>query len=153
VPATRGDFANLPASLNRFILRSIAFSLVHHEGAAYVVIKIARLMLFGVITPGRERALWRNTKLHAEGGSLSTRDCAFPAWVREHLAAGAETTADTLEGLSSRQKLITHDTLMDHALSRPEEFLKSGVAEALRADLKVFGNRAFGKSPSEEGND
>jgi hypothetical protein len=45
------------------------------------------------------------------------------------------------------RKLVTHDQLMDHALNRPAECLTSGVADALRADLKMFGKRAFGKGP------
>jgi hypothetical protein len=66
----------------RFVLRTPAIGMRCLHGAGYVIVKMARLIVFGTVAPGNERKEWRATQLHVHGGSWGVEEYHVPGWLK-----------------------------------------------------------------------
>lgn len=138
---------------SRFLLRTVSQTVHCRGGAAYLIVKMARLMVFGTIAYGNERRRWNATKLHADGGAWGSEIYQTPDWVVGHLKFGAQKVQKTLEGLSHRQQRLTHAALMEAARRDPKAVAASGLFRGVQSDVALFGGRAFHKPPTDAGSD
>ena len=134
----------------RFVLRTPAVGTRCLHGAGYVVVKMARLMVFGTISSGKERKDWKATQLHVGGGSWGVEEYHVPGWVKGYLELGAENQEKFGEELSARQQRRTNETIMEAVDDDVEGVASSDVFRAFEADLKLFGESAFQKPLSED---
>jgi len=104
---------------------------------------MARLIVFGVVASGRERAEWRATQLHVAGGGWGVEHYHAPGWVGHYLDLGALKLQKFVENLSVRQKRLTNDQIWDLVTTDAESLASSGAMEAFESDLRLFGNAAF----------
>jgi hypothetical protein len=134
----------------RFVLRSHTVGTRYLDGAGYVVVKMARLIVFGTVATGKERKDWNATQLHVEGGSWGVEEYHVPGWVKGYLELGAERQGKFVEELSARQKKLTNETVLGAIDDDVEAVASSDVFRAFEADLKLFGNSAFQKPLPED---
>jgi hypothetical protein len=133
---------------SRFVLRTPAIGSRCLNGAGYVVVKMARLIVFGTVASGNERKDWKATQLHVEGGSWGVEEYHVPGWVKGYLELGAAKQGTFVEELSARQKQRTNETIMEAIDDDAEIVAASDVFRAFEADLKLFGESAFQKPSS-----
>lgn len=127
----------------RFVLRTPGIGMRCLHGAGYVIVKMARLIVFGTVASGKERKERRATQLHVEGGSWGVEEYHLPGWVKSYLELGAEKQGKFVEALSARQKRRTNETIMEAIEDDPDVVALSDVFRAFEADLKLFGHSAF----------
>lgn len=127
----------------RFVLRTPAVGTRCLDGAGYVIVKMARLIVFGAVAQGKERKDWKATQLHVEGGAWGVEDYSLPGWVKAYLELGAENLGKFVAELSARQKLRTNETMLEAIDDDVEIVASSDVFRAFEADLKLFGPSAF----------
>ena len=135
---------------SRFVLRTPAVGTRCRDGAGYVIAKMARLIVFGTVAPGKERKDWKATQLHVEGGSWGVEEYHLPGWVKHYLELGAEKQGKFVEELSARQKQRTNEAIMEAIDDDADVVASSDVFRAFEADLKLFGESAFQKPLSED---
>ena len=137
------DTTGLSPHFGRFILRGTGHSTMCRDGAGYVIVKMARVIVFGTIAAGDERGMWKATKLHAEGGSWGVEEYHVPGWVEGYLKVSAEKLQKVIEGLSLRQKRRTNDEIWSAIQGDVDKVATSDNMRAFKADLNLFGDRAF----------
>ena len=127
----------------RSLLRGVAIGTNSRNGMGYVVVKMARLYLFGVVASGQERRLWRATQLHADGGSWGVEQYHVPAWLDDFLNFHAEHQERLAAGISAKQKGQTNERLWEEIHDDVEGVAGSGTMQAFETDLMLFGPKAF----------
>jgi hypothetical protein len=142
---------NVSPHFNRFMLRGIGTGTRCNRGSGAVIVKMARLMVIGIVGYGDDR--WKATKLHAGGGSWGVEIYHVPGWIDAYLKRGALEIQTALEGLSERQQDRTYQSMMVLARRDPEAFRSSGVFQAFLRDHEFFGERAFQKPWKDENSD
>jgi hypothetical protein len=130
--------------LGRYLLRSMGQGMQCRDGFGYVLVKMARLCIFGTVAAGSQRRIWKGTKLHVSGGAWGVEAVA-PGWVFHWFTEGASRMEKTMDGLSDAQKQRTHDELMELFRADPDALLNSGAGQGWRADMEMFGRRAMQK--------
>jgi hypothetical protein len=143
VPVNLGDAADFSPHLGRFLLRNISVATQAHGECGYVVAKLCRLLLVGVVAPGNERPAWKATKLHVDGGSFGVDRYKAPGWVLNMLKKGAQLQQAAVDGLSARQKHVTRDALLRAIDVDLDRLANSGSVKAFEKDLALFGRAAF----------
>jgi len=133
------------STLNRFILRSFAFSPYGYDGAGYLIIKLCRMLLVAVIVD-KYRSEWRNVKLHADGGAWGARDLRMPGFVLSYLRRGAD-QVDNLP-VSDKQEAVTAAAVQRAIDTDVTKAAASGTFTAFEHDLRLFGKAAF--APEED---
>lgn len=135
----------------RFVLRTPGWGARYRRGAGYVIVKMARLFVIGVVVAGQERPEWRNTQLHASGGAWGVDAWHVPGWFYWYLNNGARRLQELADGLSERQQQVTQDKLWEFIGAAPGAVAESDVFRAFDTDLGLFGdvvfNRDDGKDP------
>jgi len=139
----QADLDDFSPHLGRFLLRNISVATQAHGQCGYIVVKMCRLLVFGVVAPGNERSAWKGTKLHVDGGSFGVDRYHAPGWVLALIKKGAQLQQEAVEGLSARQKQLTHDALMKAIEADPTGLAESGSVKAFEKDLELFGPAAF----------
>ncbi|MGE3959255.1 MAG: hypothetical protein AB7H96_21260 [Vicinamibacterales bacterium] len=144
-PPPQPHLQGLPPNLGRYMLRSVGMSALQRDDFGYVFVKIARINIFGTVVSGSQRKLWKNSKLHASGGSWGGVDVGTPSWVPSVFIDGAELGEAMFDGLSPQQKGKTNAKLLAAAQADPKSFRETGAMRALRTDLNRVGKKAFQK--------
>lgn len=137
------DSTGRSAYFARSLLRGVGIATRSRHGAGYVIVKMARLYVFGTVASGNERREWRNTQLHASGGAWGVDTWHVPGWVRHYFDYQAKHVERLVEGLSEKQKDQTNDRIWAELRTDVEGLAESDVFRAFEADLKLFGDRAF----------
>jgi hypothetical protein len=127
----------------RFLLRVPSVGTRCRHGAGYVIVKMARLIVFGTIANGNERREWKATQLHVDGGSWGVEEYHVPGWLDGYLNLGAQKLQRFSEELSLRQKRLTNEKTWEAIEDDAEIVASSDVMRAFEADLKLFGHIAF----------
>jgi hypothetical protein len=135
---------------SRFVLRTPAIGTQCRDGAGYVIVKMARLIVFGTIASAKERRDWKATQLHVDGGSWGVEEYRAPGWVRHYLELGAQKQGKFIDELSTKQRQRTNETIMEAIEDDVELVASSDVFRAFESDLKLFGDSAFQKRLSDE---
>ena len=140
---TNLDPTGLSPHYGRFLLRGTAQSSMCRDGAGYVIVKMARLIVFGTVAAGEERRLWKATKLHADGGGWGVEDYHLPGWVDAYFKVSAEKQQKLVEELSLRQKRRTNDDIREAIREDIDAVAQADNFRAFEADFKLFGDRVF----------
>lgn len=127
----------------RFLLRTPTIGTRFRNGAGYVVVKMARLMVVGTIAHGDERRKWRATQIHASGGAWGVERYHLPGWVDGFLNLGASRVQALTEQVSDRQQERTDDVRWAAVRENPDAVAASDLFRAFEADVRLFGSRAF----------
>ncbi len=140
---TNLDTEGISPHYSRFVLRTPAVGTRCSQGSGYVIVKMARLIVFGTVSSGKERKDWKATQVHVEGGSWGVEEYHVPGWVKNYLELGAEKQGKFVEELSARQKQRTNETIMDAIDDDADIVASSDVFRAFESDLQLFGSSAF----------
>ena len=138
---------------SRFLLRMPAIGMRYMDRAGYVIVKMGRLIVFGVVGPGNERRQWQATQLHAEGGSWGVEDYHVPGWVAAYLDLGAKKLQECAEALSLKQKHQTKEKLKEAIYDDVDRVASSDIFRAFEEDLKIFGSDVFQQSLTDDDGD
>jgi hypothetical protein len=101
-----------------------------------VIVKMARLLVIGVVASGKERRLWKATQVHVEGGSWGVEVYHVPEWIDGLLNLGAENQQKHVDGLSQRQKQRTNDKTWEAIDEDVDAVAESDVLRAFEPDLE-----------------
>ena len=142
---TSGDVSDFGSHFNRYVLRTVGQSTHHRPAGSYIIVKMARFLVFGTVSAGTERRDWRDTKIHAEGGAWGVDGIHVPGWVRRYLKDGAARVQAAVEGISDKQKQQTFEALREAMRKDPAGVASSGAFRAFEEDLAMFGREAFQK--------
>jgi hypothetical protein len=129
--------------LARFLLRMPSLGTQCRNGAGYIVVKMARLFVFGTIASGHERQEWRATQLHASGGAWGVEKYHVPGWFEGYLNRGAELLQEHSTTLSLRQKKRTNEKTLQAIKDDVDGVAESDLVRSFEADLRLFGPAAF----------
>jgi hypothetical protein len=119
-PPPQPHLRDLPPNLARYMLRSVGMSALQRDDFGYLFVKVARISIFGTVVAGSQRKLWKNSKLHASGGSWGGVDVSTPNWVPSVFMDGAELGEAMFDGLSSQQKRRSNAKLLAEAQADPK---------------------------------
>ena len=139
--------ADVSPHLSRSLLRGVSQGTQSDNGTGTVMVKMARLMIFGIVAYGHERRLWKETKLHLSGGAWGGERFRLPGWVEWYLKLGASTLQQSVEALSERQQDRNYQKLLEHVRRDPDAVAASGVFEAFDRDVELFGDAVFQDEP------
>ena len=128
---------------SRFLLRTPAIGMRYLDGAGYMIVKMGRLIVFGVVAPGNERRQWQATQLHAEGGSWGVEDYHVPGWVAAYLDLGAKKLQECAKALSPKQRHQTSEQLKEAIYDDVDRVASSDILRAFEEDMKIFGSDVF----------
>jgi hypothetical protein len=148
-----GDLSDFSKHFGRYVLRGTGVATKAYGDCGYVIIKMPRLLVFGVVAAGAERRQWKCTQLHVDGGAWGVDIYELPGWVREFLKASAQAQQDAVDGLSDHQKRLTNAAVMKAIEANPAAVAESGVMRAFESDLGMFGRAAFQRSIADEDTD
>ena len=140
---TNLDTAGRSPHFARFLLRMPSLGTHCRNGAGYVVVKMARLLVFGTVASGNERREWKATQLHIGGGSWGVEEYHVPGWLDGYLNRGAELLQKHADELSLRQKKLTNEKTWEAIKEDVDAVAESDVMRAFEADLKLFGQVVF----------
>lgn len=144
------DTSELSPYWARFVLRTPGWGARYHNGAGYLIVKMARLFIIGVVVAGPERHEWRNTQLHASGGAWGVDRWHVPGWFYWHLNNGARRLQESVERLSEKQRQVTQDKLWEFLQVDPDAVAQSDVFKAFETDLSLFGDVVFDRDDDKE---
>jgi len=132
--------SNLPANINRYLMRAIDIDLCHTEsgGTIFVFSKIARFAIIGFIN-GPPSGQWQGTKVNANRGTIEPRDYAVPKALLDYLCHKARCVTTAHEKISERQR----EKIDKAFLSNVDQLRGSDFFKAMEADVKMFGRKAF----------
>ena len=108
-----------------------------------MIVKMGRLIVFGVVAPGNERRQWQATQLHAEGGSWGVEDYHVPGWVAAYLDLGAKKLQECAKALSPKQRHQTSEQLKEAIYDDVDRVASSDILRAFEEDMKIFGSDVF----------
>jgi hypothetical protein len=141
----------LSPHFGRFVLRTPAVGTQCHRGAGYVIVKMARLNVFGVVAPGNERREWQATQIHVERGSWGVEEYHSPGWVRLLFERGAANQEKCFQNLSPKQEQLSNDKIWEAIDEDVDAVASSDVFRAFEADVKLFGKQVFQDAPDSRG--
>lgn len=94
---TNLDVTGRPPHFARFLLRAPAIGTRLTESGGYVVIKLARLFIFGTVASGTERRVWKATQIHPGGGLVGGRGVSR-AWLGRWISQPRRTKTTGIRG-------------------------------------------------------
>lgn len=129
---------NLPANINRYLLRTIGIDVVQSSDTTFVYSKLCKFVIFGFIDVKHPQQ-WEGTKVRVGGGVIGPRKYALPHQLRGYIVEKANQVAALHRGMSENQRKVI-DATMWRDLDR---VASSGTFEAMRHDVDIFGQPAF----------
>lgn len=144
------DTTGLSPSWGRFVLRTPVIGARYRGGSGYVIVKMARLIVFGVVVPGPERKDWKRTQLHVGEGAWGVDEWHVPGWFRHYLNNGARMIQEVDQGLSARQKRVSRARADEIVARDPGAIAASDAFRAFEKDLDLFGEVVFPANEDDE---
>jgi hypothetical protein len=130
---------NLPANINRYILRTVDLDAVRNSSTAFVLSKIGRFFIIGFIDVPYPRQ-WVGTKVNANLGTVGGADYTLPRQFGDYLVEQARRFAAMHAKISDTQWARVDETMWQNL----DRVARSGSMEAMRHDVRLAGKAAFG---------
>jgi hypothetical protein len=134
----QSSIGNLPANINRYILRTIDIDVVRNDSTAFILSKLGKIIILGFIDVAYPKQ-WIGTKVHVHKGTVLGADYTVPKQFGDYLIAEARRFAAIHANISKTQR-ARMDEAMWNSLGR---LAKSGSMEAMRHDVRLAGRKAF----------
>lgn len=132
--------ANLPPTINRYLMRAIQMDICHGSNVMFVFSKIGRFAILGFINePNPNR--WVGTKVNANQGVIGPREYQLPHSFLGYITEQANHVSGALSTISDKQK----DKIEQAFLSNVDKIAGSDFFNAMQADVNMFGSDAFTK--------
>jgi hypothetical protein len=138
------DQREMPANINRYILRAIDVDIVRGKRTAFTYTKMGRFIVIGFIIPP-ERRFWKNTKVHLNYGRITPTQYTLPTEFADYFFDKAKRSGAIFDELSTSQ-LVKIDKEFTKNIDR---FANSESMVAMKHDVRMFGKAAFRKSSKE----
>ena len=132
-----------PPNINRYFMRGAEMDIAASKSSAFTYAKFGPFALFGMIEAGER---WEGTKVNANEGTVGPKKYEFPTSIRDYWIS----RASRLFRLSDKIPQTEQDRIEDAILKNPERFLGSGTLEAIKYDVRMFGEAAFRKPKSSD---
>lgn len=132
------SITDMPANINRYILRTVDLDVVQSESATFVLTKISKYFVLGFIDVTYPRQ-WKGTKIHAREGLFGTGEFILPVQFRDYLFDKAKKYASTIANISEKQ----HQKIDEFMWKNIDRVSKSGTFEAMKHDVQIAGKAAF----------
>lgn len=129
---------NLPATMNRYILRATDIDAVTNSSEAFVYCKFPKMAFFGFIHINKPRD-WEGTKLHVQRGKFGQQRTVIPQAVGNYMMAQGEKMGTSLASISEKQDEVIAKALMKDI----EKTANSASFEAMQHDVRLSGKKAF----------
>lgn len=125
-------YTNLPSGVNRYLLRAVQMERIWTNQSAFVVAKLARLLVIGFIRePERDR--WLGTRIDSCSGIIEPGTIVIPMWLQKWIIEQAVHLTGIDQRVSDRQKQKIRATMeLD-----PDRVLRSDTFEALVRDIEL----------------
>jgi hypothetical protein len=136
------DYSNgdLPANINRYILRAIDIDAVCTPESAFVYSKLCRFVIIGFIEMPHPQQ-WEGTKVGRKHGKIKPRHYVLPFQFGEYLKNRARNLEKLNDAISEKQKKKIENTYRENI----DRAVNSESFEAMHHDVTLFGDRAFKK--------
>lgn len=135
-------FPDLSPYMNRYLLRTIDMDVICSEKSAFIYTKMGRIALFGVINDPNIN-YWKGTKMHVKHGVLGNTNCRLPMNIYEYINDRSNKVAQSLAGISTKQRSKINSLLEKELKERPDELTSSEPFIAMVHDVELSGNEAF----------
>jgi len=135
----------LAPNINRYMRRAIAIDICRGSESIFTYTKIGRFIVLGFVhepKPGQ----WRATKVNANQGWIEPKQYVLPKAFGIYLNEKAQSIGDALAGMSERQ----HAKVDEAFLENVDRYRESDAFQARKADIKMFGRKAFSKCRDDE---
>jgi len=129
---------DLPANINRYLLRTVDMDTVCNDRTAFVFSKVGRFVIVGFIDL-REPRTWSGTKVHVREGVIEPRSYSLPAKFAEYLIGQARRFAEIHKKISPRQR----EKIDENMERNLEQLADSESFAAMDHDVRLFGTAAF----------
>jgi hypothetical protein len=128
----------LPANINRYILRTVGMDAVRSESATFVFTKMSKFLILGFIDVRYPRQ-WVGTKIHVREGTLGPGSYTVPVQLRHYLADKANSYASLVSNISDAQQANIEKAVQKDL----DRVARSGTFDAMRNDVDLSGQAAF----------
>lgn len=128
----------LPANINRYILRTIDMDVVQNSTTLFTVCKMSKHFVFGFVDVQNPKQ-WVGTKVHANSGIVGQGKFVLPRQLADYLRTEAERFATVYSSISETQQSKINAKMWNDI----DRVAKSGSFEAMRHDVNLFGRDAF----------
>jgi hypothetical protein len=130
--------ADLPANINRYILRTVDLDAVRNSSTAFILAKLGRIIILGFIDVAHPKQ-WVGTKIQVGTGKVGGADVTVPKQLFDYLIEEAHRFAAIYINISDTQRAKMTETMWKNL----ERVGKSGSMVAMRHDVKLAGKAAF----------
>lgn len=140
-----------PTNFNQWIFCTMEIDAACNKDFAFVFSKMCRFLLFGFIVMPETRH-WKSTKLHVNHGIIGGKQkYHLPGPLGPYLQSRADKSRALLQKLSPKQKQAVEGSYAKN----PEGYAASESFKAFDADVRLFGDKAFGlkKATTDDGNE
>jgi hypothetical protein len=100
------------------------------DGSMYVISKLARLLVVGVVIDNQKRK-WRGTKLHVKGGAWGDDHYDTPDCIRAWLLSLGKDLDEAIDSISPRQQQRTEERFWRTVIREPDTLEKSETVRVL----------------------
>ncbi len=137
--------AAMPASINRYLMRTMDTDVAQGGGTAFVYAKLPRFILLG-FTRLDHRNQWQGTKINANEGMMKPGRIVLPKSFGDYLFERAERMRKVYDSMSPRQLGKIDQAIIANA----DKLRHSDLIRAMARDVEMFGEVAFRKPRSED---
>jgi hypothetical protein len=130
--------AKLAPNINRYLMRAIDMDICRGGKAIFVYAKLGRFIFLGFINEPN-MTHWRGTKVHATEGVIEPKQYALPSAFLDYINERAINMAAVAAKLSDKQRSKINASFIANA----DKLVGSDLAEAMLADISMFGDDAF----------
>lgn len=136
--------AELAPNINRYLMRAIDMDICRGGKSIFIYSKLGRFIFLGFVNEPNI-AHWRGTKVHANEGLLEPRKYVLPSQFLDYINDKARKMAEVAGKISKKQMAKINASFVENA----EKVAGSDLAEAMMADISMFGDDAFAPDRSE----
>ncbi|MGH8384925.1 MAG: hypothetical protein ACRESJ_05440 [Pseudomonas sp.] len=135
---SKTNVRNLPANINRYILRNMHMDILYGEKGVMVYTKLPYFIVLG-LTGHSESTRMRSSRVALGGGKVSPREYWWPTGFAEYMFRKAREISGSYKSINPKQRKVIDSALK----TNPERAANSKTIEAFNHDHKIFGDRAF----------
>lgn len=130
--------ADLAPNINRYLMRAIDMDICRGGESIFIYSKLGRFIFLGFINEPNITH-WRGTKVHANEGLLEPRKYVLPSQFLDYINDKARKMAAVAGTISEKQQAKINTSFVANA----DKVAGSDLAEAMMADIAMFGDDAF----------
>lgn len=130
----------MPANINRYILRTVDIDTVWGGNSAFVYSKLERFVILGFIEMPKPRQ-WEGSKVHVKHGVVGPKNYTIPAQFGEYFMGKAKRMSEVQAKISDKQNEKITDTFKKNI----DKLANSESFRAMENDVRLFGDKAFRK--------